>query len=120
MVEMFGGLLRELREAFPRLNHEWRKKLLGALLPGHEAEWLLDAVMEMDQLLVDQLPKGCGRWRELDDDDLVEHLSGHIDEVAWDVRSRDRDTRHYSAAHVAVRGVMTLAYAMREQEENAE
>ena len=84
---------------------------LRQLLPALADEGLLEAVLEAEGLLASQAHHGRQRWRELDWQGVLDHLRGHLEEVAEGVET-DADTGHPSAAHLTARALMVLALAL--------
>lgn len=89
-----------------------RRRILATLLPGLASEGLLDAILAVEALLAAMAPGGVQRWRDLSDEDLLNHLECHVLEVQDDITRRDDDTGHLTAAHAAARAVMALARAL--------
>jgi hypothetical protein len=87
---------------------------LRQLLPALADEGLLEAVLSVEGLLASQAPHGRQRWRALDWPELMDHLQGHVGEVA-DGITADRDTGHPSAAHLTARALMALALALESE-----
>ena len=92
---------------------------LSDLLPATALEGLLPAVLAVERLLSEQVKRGrIRKWAELDEDSLVEHLRGHVDEVIWYGLDRiDDGTGAPTAAHAAARSLMILALAIAEGEQ---
>lgn len=95
---------------------------LADLLPALALEGLLPAVVEVERLLASQVQRGRIRqWAELNEDSLLDHLRGHVDEVAWfGLDARDDGTGKFTAAHATARSLMILACALADAEGGGE
>jgi len=73
---------------------------------------LLPALDALEALAASQELGDPRRHERLSDVELLNHVDGHLLEVAQDLVRRDDQTGHPSAAHLAVRVLMFLARAL--------